>query len=248
MSLARASGGPGKVPCELGTHRKVGLLQGWSWRLRSGRRKGAGALQQRQRRVQPAHLTLSSEAQSTPTTLMPRPRRPRLSPCGLGATREGRAGGPTRPSPARRLLPVRPALGRAQWPGAGSAAVGASCSRALEHSERPASPRADLGGFLFPSSASVPFISGDGPQERKVTPPGPGSTRNRLLLPRGLPLPPPTKIPSRWFGSRGEGGGGRGTFLRPETLLPGGAPSSREARAASRPAPGAAPTRRRPRE
>lgn len=117
LRLARASGGPGKVPCELGTHRKVGLLQGWSWRLRSGRTKGAGALRQRQRRVQPAHLTLSSEAQSTPTTLMPAPGRPRLSPCRLGATREGRAGGPTRPSPARRLFPVRPALGRAQWPG-----------------------------------------------------------------------------------------------------------------------------------
>lgn len=71
-----------------------------------------------------------------------------------------------------------------------------------------------------------------------MTPPGPGSTRNRLLLPRGLPLPPPTKIPSRWFGSRGEGGGGQRTSLRPETLLPGGAPSPREARAASRPGPG----------
>lgn len=33
-------------------------------------------------------------------------------------------------------------------------------------------PGADLRGFLFPSSALVPFISGDGPQERKVTPRG----------------------------------------------------------------------------
>lgn len=35
-----------------------------------------------------------------------------------------------------------------------------------------ASPCTDLGGFLFPSLPSVPFISGDGPQERKVTPQG----------------------------------------------------------------------------
>lgn len=60
-------------------------------------------------------------------------------------------------------------------------------------------PGADLRGFLFPSSALVPFISGDGPQERKVTPRASEAWNHPLLLPRGRPLPPPTKIPSRWF-------------------------------------------------
>lgn len=160
-----------------------------------------------------------------------RPRAAPLSPPRLEAPR-GTTGcgsllglsGPTRPGEAA----PRAAPGVGCLPGAYPGHAGVQrhpgrtwCSWALEASEGPASPRADLGGFLFPSSALVPFISGDGPQERKVTPRGPGSTWNRpLLLPRGRPLPPPTKIPSRWFGSRGVIGGGRRMSLRPKPLIP----------------------------
>lgn len=133
-------------------------------------------------------------------------------------------------APVQLLLALRPApaalpRGGLSRPYPGGRGTGAqpkhtSSSWALGPSKGPASPRADLRGFLFPSSASVPFISGDGPRERKVTPRGLGSTWNHpLLFPRGRPFPPPTKIPSRWFGSRGIVGGGRRTSLRPEPLI-----------------------------
>lgn len=130
----------------------------------------------------------------------------------------------------------------------------ASRSWAGGRSERPASPRADLGGFLFLSSASVPFISGDGQQERKVTPQGQGSAWNRpLLLPWSRPLSPPTKIPSRWFSSQEAGvgcwRGGRRTSLRLEPLfLPDWAPSPQEADWLPGLAPGASPIPGRPQD
>lgn len=78
-------------------------------------------------------------------------------------------------------------------------------------------PGADLRGFLFPSSASVPFISGDGPQERKVTPRGPVRPR---ITPSTFPgavssHPPPRSLPDG-SGSVGCCGGGESPRSRTE--------------------------------
>lgn len=185
-------------------------------------------------------LTLSGKTLSTATTCDANASRPGAEPlsprrlgaprgttgCGSlpglkGSTRAG-AGDPcAAPSVGCSARAAAfPAFTRAT-PGCRSAPGAYLVLLGPRASKGPASPRADLGGFLFPSSASVPFISGDGPQERKVTPRGPGTTWNRpLLLPRGRLLPLPTKIPSRWFGSRGVVGGGRRMSLRPKPLIP----------------------------
>lgn len=198
-------------------------------------------MQQRQHPLHPNHPTLCGEAPANPTasrdTSTRRPAAESLLPGRFRAPRGMTWRVP--PSPLWLLLlqrpqpaaPPRGRLSRAYPRRAAIAAAQPPCvlrCRALGPSEGPVSPRADLGRFLFPSSASVPFISGDGPQERKVTPRGPGSAWNcPLLLPRGRSLPPPTKIPSRWFRLPGGelrwcgiGAGGRRTSLRPEPLLP----------------------------
>lgn len=119
----------------------------------------------------------------------------------VGSGLEGRAqpGGSERctRSPPPRPVATDPALYPDRARGAGEQPGRLCDPRPPEPSERPASPGADLRGFLFPFSATVPFISGDGPQERKVTPRGlvgPGTA------PSSFPgafssYPPPRSLP-----------------------------------------------------
>lgn len=155
---------------------------------------------------------------ATPAPAGPGPSLCRRGASELSGQRHGLPGGAwvlllpaLRPPQA---VPPRGRLSRA-YPGhaagAGTQPGCASRSRAGGPSEGPVSPRVDLGGFLFPSSASVPFISGDGPQERKVTPlepVQPGIAPSSF--PGAVPSHPPTTIPSRWFRLSGVGCGGRG--------------------------------------